>query len=303
MLKEILISKMVELLRILSQELLTPEDLSAYGVITPDQEESFFSSREGWVTFKDDEQNSGVMADWLGDYFEPILVPGNMYDEYEEGEIEYERIKEIEAEFQSGGANNDFDDTLRGSWLPMSRQFCVRQPIGVSDDDLRQALKASNVWDLGEHLRAAMYHHLKAKVLEKIRHSLGGMIREYQGHVTQTKIARLEKYAHIAGSCKLVGLTTTGLSKYRSLLAALKPKVLLIEEAAETLEGLVTAGCMPTVEHLILVGDHKQLRGHCSVRELAGDPFFLEISMFERLVSNKIPFVTLRTQRRKYSFT
>lgn len=37
------------------------------------------------------------------------------------------------------------------------------------------------------------------------------------------------------------------------------PYQVLVEEAAETLEAPVTVACLPTLEHLILVGDHKQL--------------------------------------------
>ena len=34
---------------------------------------------------------------------------------------------------------------------------------------------------------------------------------------------------------------------------------ILVEEAAEILEAPVTVACLPTLEHLILVGDHEQL--------------------------------------------
>jgi helicase required for RNAi-mediated heterochromatin assembly 1 len=80
------------------------------------------------------------------------------------------------------------------------------------------------------------------------------------------KIGKWEVDAIILQSAKVIGMTTTGLSKYRGLVASLKPRVVLIEEAAETLEGLVMAACVESLEHLILVGDHKQLRGHCSVQ-------------------------------------
>ena len=76
---------------------------------------------------------------------------------------------------------------------------------------------------------------------------------------------------------KIIGMTTTGLSKYRGLIQSLKPKIVLVEEAAETLEAFVSVACFKTyvwhsswqmmglkvssLEHLILVGDHLQLRG------------------------------------------
>jgi helicase required for RNAi-mediated heterochromatin assembly 1 len=97
---------------------------------------------------------------------------------------------------------------------------------------------------------------------------------------------------------KVIGCTTTGLSKYRSLLSALQPRVLLIEEAAETLEGNVIGGLMESIQHLVLVGDHQQLQAHCTVQALEGAPYHMNISMFERLVNNSIGYVMLNTQRR-----
>lgn len=97
---------------------------------------------------------------------------------------------------------------------------------------------------------------------------------------------------------KVIGCTTTGLSKYRGLLSALQPRTLLIEEAAETLEGTVIAGMFDSLERLILVGDHKQLQAHCNVRALEVEPYFLNMSMFERLVNNGIPYTMLNEQRR-----
>ena len=299
--KEQLTQKMIDLLETLQPELLTPETLRQYGAITEGQEASFYSNRAGWITYEDDEQPTGVMSDWLGDSFTHIIVAANLSDEYEEADIEYEALKEMEAEFQTTLQADEFDDSLKGRWIPLAHKYRVQIPFMPSEDEIRRAMKSKNVWDISDHVRPAMYQRLKSKVIAGIRRKFDEYNFTYQRLVRDLKVARLEKYAYILGSAKLVGLTTTGLSKNRSLLAAIQPRVLLIEEAAETLEGLVTAGCLPSIEHLILVGDHKQLRGHCSVSELAGAPFNLEISMFERLVNNGLPFDMLQEQRRKFS--
>lgn len=71
----------------------------------------------------------------------------------------------------------------------------------------------------------------------------------------------------------------------------------VVEEAAEVLEGhIVTALCKET-EHLILIGDHLQLRPNPSVYELA-KKFNLEISMFERFIKNGMDFHQLKLQHR-----
>lgn len=112
------------------------------------------------------------------------------------------------------------------------------------------------------------------------------------------KIGRWETDYNYLKQARVIGMTTTGLSKYRGLIQSLQPKVVLIEEAAETLEGFVSAACMTSVEHLILVGDHQQLRGHVNDQGLEGNPFYLDVSMFERLVRNYVDYNQLRRQRR-----
>lgn len=57
----------------------------------------------------------------------------------------------------------------------------------------------------------------------------------------------------------IVGMTTTGVSMNQDLIVGLRPRIVLIEEAAEILEPQLLACLPPSVEHLILIGDHKQL--------------------------------------------
>ena len=71
----------------------------------------------------------------------------------------------------------------------------------------------------------------------------------------------------------------------------------MVEEAAETLESYTAVAAFSTLEHLILVGDHQQLRGRCHLHELETDPFWLGISMFERLVRNEMEYTQLQRQR------
>ncbi|CAG8847015.1 6234_t:CDS:2, partial [Racocetra persica] len=58
-------------------------------------------------------------------------------------------------------------------------------------------------------------------------------------------------------------------AKYHELIMNLEPKILIIEEAAETVESHIITALTPSIEHLILIGDHKQLRPNISVHELA----------------------------------
>ena len=51
-----------------------------------------------------------------------------------------------------------------------------------------------------------------------------------------------------------------GLSKYCIIVASLNPIIILIKEAAETHKAPIITACVPSLEHLTLLGIHRQLR-------------------------------------------
>jgi superfamily I DNA and/or RNA helicase len=92
-------------------------------------------------------------------------------------------------------------------------------------------------------------------------------------------------------------MTTTGAAMHQAALRALKPKIVIIEEAAEILEAHLVTSLTPACEHVILIGDHQQLRPNPTVYELA-TKYNLEISLFERLIKNQYPYKALENQHR-----
>lgn len=58
---------------------------------------------------------------------------------------------------------------------------------------------------------------------------------------------------------QVVGMTTTGAAKYRQILQQLKPRLVIIEEAAEVLEAHTITSLSKECQHLILIGDHQQV--------------------------------------------
>lgn len=65
----------------------------------------------------------------------------------------------------------------------------------------------------------------------------------------------------------------------------------------QVLEAHILAALSPATRHLILIGDHLQLRPSTAVYELARK-FGLDVSLFERLVRAGVDHATLTTQRR-----
>ncbi|OJI99811.1 hypothetical protein ASPVEDRAFT_163989 [Aspergillus versicolor CBS 583.65] len=109
----------------------------------------------------------------------------------------------------------------------------------------------------------------------------------------------------------VIGVTTTGLARNLNMLRRLPSKVLLCEEAGEVLEAHLLTSLLPSLEHVILIGDHQQLRPQIQNYELSresssGKAYSLDRSLFERLVEPddgvgvQLPFCSLETQRRMH---
>ncbi|KAH6616003.1 hypothetical protein B0J18DRAFT_403352 [Chaetomium sp. MPI-SDFR-AT-0129] len=107
----------------------------------------------------------------------------------------------------------------------------------------------------------------------------------------------------------VVGVTTTGLARHINMLCRVGIKVVVCEEAAEVMEPHLLSALMPSVEHLIQIGDHRQLRPQIqnylqfSLETTAGRAHQLDRSQFERRAEGEpgldpLPVAQLHVQRR-----
>jgi superfamily I DNA and/or RNA helicase len=58
---------------------------------------------------------------------------------------------------------------------------------------------------------------------------------------------------------QVIGMTTTGAAKFRKILQEVRPRLVIVEEAAEVLEAHTITSLNPECQHLILIGDHQQV--------------------------------------------
>ncbi|XP_065342326.1 NFX1-type zinc finger-containing protein 1-like [Cloeon dipterum] len=98
-------------------------------------------------------------------------------------------------------------------------------------------------------------------------------------------------------SKEVIGMTTNGAARLHTLLNALGCDIVIVEEAAEVMESHIIASVSKKCKHLILIGDHKQLRPKISEYEL-GKFYNFDISLFERMVINREGCITLQVQHR-----
>ncbi|CAD8059690.1 unnamed protein product [Paramecium primaurelia] len=110
-----------------------------------------------------------------------------------------------------------------------------------------------------------------------------------------------ENEIKILNSMKIVGVTVTGVAKQAKKLEKLNTKIMIIEEAAEVLESHVASILTKNLQHLILIGDHQQLKPKLKNYSLQMKLKNADVSLFERLFFNDIPSAILTSQRRMKS--
>ena len=270
-----------------------------YGLLKAKQYESLEKGAKRWVNTGGEQDEADPIVAWLGDQAVPFQVRytteifGFAGDE---ADPEYEQLKELEAE--QGLNDDDEHEALRVTFMNLREGYQGSDSFSNIGTDRCDYINYDDMWRIPLRARGWVYNKLRAQLKGRILCDFRQLLIEYTENCKYMQIGAWERDHIILQGAKVLGMTTTGLSKYRALVSSMKPRIVLIEEAAEAIEGPIAAACLDSLQQLILVGDHQQLRGHCSVQDLEGDPFYLDISMFERLVKNGLKYVTLQRQRR-----
>jgi hypothetical protein len=158
-----------------------------------------------------------------------------------------------------------------------------------------------DVWALGKEPRNDKLQSWRNDLLAEQAASLGSRMSLLDK--CQKRLSALwgEKTRVILKSKRIIGCTTTAAAMYSDELRHVSPGIMLLEEAGEVLEShVLTAMCSET-KHLVLIGDHKQLRPKINSYSLSaekGDGYDLNVSLFERLINAGYPHTTLLKQHR-----
>ena len=303
-----------ELLKVLFPDgLISADTFLAEGVISQKQFESL--KNEDWETADDTQSDSSTDKDlvdtWLAENIERDTTCVYTPKTGQISPLGEASGAELGIESEAAAMREDrrqFDDEekdrLKGQFIPVKFHFTG----AMTSKGSRWVSKAAqllrdqhDLYQIKPEHRGMVYRYLRRQLIAKLTKELPTLLHEYQKTCDNIKIKRGEDNAKIIKHkrVQVVGCTTTGLTKYRGLLASLKPKVLMIEEAAETREPNITSAIFPTLDQLILVGDHQQLVPHVDVRELGFEPHNLNVSLFERLVTgSSLPYCQLQVQRR-----
>ncbi|KAF1816725.1 hypothetical protein P152DRAFT_470711 [Eremomyces bilateralis CBS 781.70] len=295
------IALILEPIKLGSKCMIDAEFLRKFGIISDEQAQSLLRGGTEWAAVTDttDKGESGLLGSWLGSlltFKRKSFESDNFGYEFEEAELEFEQLREMEAE--TFATDEEEFEVLKGTTISIHDNFTAKGRVQLSDAECEKRLRNTDLYKIDFKDRPSVFGYLQRQVTKKVTELFKIKAKIYDEVATKRRLATFERDVPILAQQRVIGMTTTGFSKYRAMVAVIKPKIVLIEEAAETLEAPVIAACIPSLDHLILVGDHLQLRPHCNIRFHEGDPVNLNLSLFERLVNNGVEYNALRRQRR-----
>lgn len=161
----------------------------------------------------------------------------------------------------------------------------------------REAALVQDVWNLPLLERWRLYSYWRKEYAAYSSEQIQTHAERYEQACEMYIDSLKEVDEHVLLDSDVIGITTTGAAKHHHFLKKIHPKLVIFEEAAEIFEAHVITSLGPSVQQLILIGDHKQLQPKPNCYDLERN-YSLSVSLFERLIMNGCPFVTLGVQHR-----
>ena len=185
----------------------------------------------------------------------------------------------------------------RSSSYDKTKARQIKEGLKCKPMSERATRNIDDVTHLDSDRRWSLYQYWITQYLHKCKQKVAGHADTYALACQEYQKAQAELDYAVLRDAHVVGATTTGAAKYHNILQKMRPKIIIIEEAAEVLESHIVTTLTSSTQQVIMIGDHQQLRPKPNDYHLATD-CNLEVSLFERLVKNKLPLATLEVQHR-----
>ncbi|KAJ0068297.1 hypothetical protein NL108_004665 [Boleophthalmus pectinirostris] len=236
---------------------------------------------------------------------------------YARGERGYQRREKIQEEFRTEAIKvlamfldePKVDEEPEGNQENIERWEYQREQKKRLKNRIKQELRKSStmtkeeehhitdIWSLSVPNRWRLYRLWTDRYRAELRTKAFHLEEIYQNAVERLAEVKRQQNLCLLREATVIGMTTTGAAKFRHMLQQVRPSLVIVEEAAEVLEAHTITTLSSACQHLILIGDHQQLRPSATVYELAKN-FNLEMSLFERLLKMELPYVRLNYQHR-----
>ncbi|KAK6347982.1 hypothetical protein TWF718_005802 [Orbilia javanica] len=146
------------------------------------------------------------------------------------------------------------------------------------------------VWSLSSNERYRLFAHCHQSVVDALTQGLQTLLVQFAATKKTRTSLFLDSDRKYLEKVDILGITTVGLVNNSELVRTLPAKVMVCEEAGEVLESHILTALIPSIQHVILIGDHLQLRPKISTPSLSREydrrgcrQYNLDESLFERL--------------------
>ncbi|KAF5286003.1 hypothetical protein FQR65_LT13000 [Abscondita terminalis] len=203
---------------------------------------------------------------------------------------------------ENNNQNDDDEKELQHQRLILENQVQYLQKMFNKYRNIKVHRKPSksnleNIHKMNKVVRWELYLYWLENYKNRIRAALLRHQKKYMN--IQEQHNEIQDYVNLdlMQRMTVVGMTTTAAARYQNLLINLKCPIVVVEEAAEILESHVVVSLTSHCKHLILIGDHQQLRPSTSNYNMEKN-YNLGISLFERMISNQLQCHVLDVQHR-----
>ncbi|RVD85435.1 uncharacterized protein DFL_003756 [Arthrobotrys flagrans] len=188
-----------------------------------------------------------------------------------------------------------FDPTCEDRAQAVS--FWISGTAGFPEDEsgkpLEELLEVPT-WSLSASERYRLFAHCHQSVVDALTQRIQASLAQFATTKTTRTRLFLDSDRKYLEKVDILGITTVGLVNNSELVRTLPAKVMVCEEAGEVLESHVLTALLPSIQHVILIGDHLQLRPKISTVSLSKEydrrdkrQYNLDESLFERLAGVK----------------
>lgn len=177
--------------------------------------------------------------------------------------------------------------------------------IELEDDENKMIIL--NFWALSTDDRNELLREWRMSLFESTYESFKDEVIMFEELRAEKDAINREQDLYILRDARVIGATTNGAAKYRDILGEKSPGVVIVEEAGEVLEPHILSslsegkGGEHETKHLILIGDHLQLRPKIESYKLSAasrSGYNFDFSLFERMVRSNFPSTMLKVQHR-----
>ncbi|XP_049872952.1 NFX1-type zinc finger-containing protein 1-like [Pectinophora gossypiella] len=174
------------------------------------------------------------------------------------------------------------------------KKFALEKSVNKDDFTMEENI---DLYSLTPDERWAVYFAAVRTITNELMVKMNDLLEQHNTCSRELEEVATLTDGEVMRSARVVGVTTTTAARRHDLMKRLLSPIVIVEEAAEVLEAHIVASLTHKCQHLILIGDHKQLRPTAAHYKLAKHYNF-EISLFERMIRNGVHARTLSIQRR-----